>query len=144
MCWGRRKSLVSSHCPRPPELRCCLTACTQPAPPDSIGVNTVGALWLRGIWLLGSNSAPGEDDGNMLGGSRAWEKITMPVCELLQDCFKVLPKEEVSGPPVRHKGFIADYLICIYLLLLYYTLLLYSSCCAEFAVLYHKRYVFPF
>lgn len=38
-------------------------------PADSIGVNTVGALWLGGIWLPGSNSAPGEDDDNALGES---------------------------------------------------------------------------
>lgn len=74
VCWGRRKSPVSSHSPGPPELRCCLTVCTQPAPPDSIGANTVGALCLGGIWLLGSNSVPGEDDDNMLGGRGAWKK----------------------------------------------------------------------
>lgn len=59
-----------------------------------------------------------EDDDNVLeGGSRAWKKMIMPVCEFLWDFFKVLPKEKVSGLPASN-GFIADYLVCIYPFLL--------------------------
>lgn len=76
-----------------------------PALPDSIGANTVGALWLGGIWLPGSNSPPGEDDDNMLGGEAGLggkkKKMTMSVCELLWDCFKVLPKKSVGSLHAR-------------------------------------------
>lgn len=89
-----------------------------------------------GIRFPGSNSAPGEDDDNVLRGSGAWgKKKKIQTCGFLWDCFKALPFSKKS---VSTQGFTVDYLVCVSLLLLTSVMMF------EFTQTFTREHTFPF